>query len=275
MLAAHRAVAVREEIERTLDLVGQRATQTSSRGHASVIARARAGCEGLAPYAGGNGRWARAGGRESLYAMSDLLSTMASELGPQALSQIGTSLGASPQQTQTAVAAALPAILAGLAKNTSQPQGAQALASALDKNHTPNLMESLGPLAGTLISSQLGGGQAGGGGLLGGVLGGLLGGGSAPAQQPGLGGLLGALVSGAAPAAAPPPALNGAGILGHVLGDQQGAVVKKVSEASGLSPQVVSQLLPALAPIVMSALGSLKKDQNLDANGVAQLVKRE
>jgi hypothetical protein len=212
--------------------------------------------------------------------MSDILSAMASELGPQALAQLGSSFGASPQQTQSAVAAALPALMAGLARNSAQPQGAQALASALDKNHAPNLMDSLGPLAGSLLASQMGGGGGGGmGGLLGGLLGGALGGGAPqqPAQQPGLGGLLGALVQGGlgGQKAAPPAALNGAGILGHVLGDQQGAVVQNVAKASGLSPQVVSAMLPALAPILMSALGSLKKDRGLDANGVAQLVQKE
>ncbi len=205
---------------------------------------------------------------------------MASELGPQALAQLGSSFGASPQQTQSAVAAALPALVAGLARNASQPQGAQALASALDKNHAPNLMDSLGPLAGTLLASQMGGGGGGGmGGLLGGLLGGALGGApqQAAPQASGLGGLLGALVQGGlgGQKAAPPPALNGAGILGHVLGDQQGAVVQNIAKASGLSPQVVSAMLPALAPILMSALGSLKKDRGLDANGVAQLVQKE
>ena len=213
--------------------------------------------------------------------MSDLLNAMASELGPQALAQLGSSFGASPQQTQSAVAAALPALVAGLARNSAQPQGAQALASALDKNHAPNLMDSLGPLAGSLLASQMGGGNGGGmGGLLGGLLGGALGGGAPQQQAPqagGLGGLLGALVQGGlgGQKAAPPPALNGAGILGHVLGDQQGAVVQNIAKASGLSPQVVSAMLPALAPILMSALGSLKKDRGLDANGVAQLVQKE
>lgn len=212
---------------------------------------------------------------------------MASELGPQALAQLGSSFGASPQQTQSAVAAALPALVAGLARNSARPQGAQALASALDKNHAPSLMDSLGPLAGTLLASQMGGGKQGGmGGLLGGLLGGALGGGGAPQQAApqasGLGGLLGALVQGrlvqgglGQQQAATPPALNGAGILGHVLGDQQGAVVQNIAKASGLSPQVVSAMLPALAPILMSALGSLKKDRGLDANGVAQLVQKE
>lgn len=183
--------------------------------------------------------------------MSDILSAIAGELGPDALGQIGSSVGATPEQTRSAVAAALPALLAGLAKNASEPSGAQALASALDRDHTPNLMDSLGPLAGAL-----------------------LGGGASPSGGGGLGGLLGALARGAAPQGAP-AALNGAGILGHVLGDQQGVVAQKVAQASGLAPETVARLLPILAPILMSALGSLKASRGLDAGGLAGMLQKE
>jgi hypothetical protein len=208
--------------------------------------------------------------------MTDLLSTIARELGPQALGQIGASVGASPQQTQSAIAAALPAIVAGLAKNTSSPQGAQALASALDKNHGPSLMDSLGPIAGALLGGQQQSGGGGLGGMLGAALsGGQLSGGQGGASTGGLGALIGALAGGPAAPVATPKALDGAGILGHVLGDQQGMVAQKVSQVSGLDPATVSRLLPALAPIVMSALGTLKADKKLDAGGVASLVQGE
>ena len=47
-----------------------------------------------------------------------------------------------------AVAAALPTILAGLKKNASSRQGAESLASALDRDHDGGLLDSLGGLLG-------------------------------------------------------------------------------------------------------------------------------
>ncbi|HAJ13088.1 MAG: DUF937 domain-containing protein [Hydrogenophaga sp.] len=75
------------------------------------------------------------------------------------LQQIARQLGTSTDQTRDAVGAALPLLLGALGRNAAQPQGAQALFGALQRDH------------------------AGGAGVdLGGLLGALLGGGAAPAQ---------------------------------------------------------------------------------------------
>ncbi len=115
--------------------------------------------------------------------MSELLSTIAGELGPGALTRLGSSVGATPEQTESAS----------------------------------------GRRAARWVGAERGG-------------------------QGMLGNLLGALAAGPAPPGLP-SALNGAGILGHVLGDQQGAVARKVAQVPGLSPEVVARLLPVLAPV--------------------------
>jgi hypothetical protein len=65
------------------------------------------------------------------------------------------------------------------------------------------------------------------------------------------------------------PQTNGAGILGHIFGDNQTQAAQAVSQNSGLDLGQVSQLLITLAPIVMSFLGKQKQEQNLDAGGLS------
>lgn len=200
-----------------------------------------------------------------------ILDTIAAELGPQALAQLGSSVGATPQQTQAAVAAAIPALIGGLARNTASSEGAQSLAHALERDHVPNLEAQLQALGG------LGGGS---GGLLGGLVGALTGG-SRPAASGGGGGLgdllgaaMSAMTAGQRPSNAP-KALDGAGILEHILGRRRGAVESGMAQASGLDMSVVGKLLPALAPILMSALGTIKSQRNLGPGGLSQVIQKE
>jgi hypothetical protein len=67
-----------------------------------------------------------------------------------------------------------------------------------------------------------------------------------------LGGFLGDYLSG-----------RGAGILSHIFGDQEGAVERGVSQASGLDLSKVGPLLMILAPIVMGALGRARREQGI------------
>jgi hypothetical protein len=57
---------------------------------------------------------------------------------------------------------------------------------------------------------------------------------------------------------------RGAGILGHIFGDQEGAVERGVSQASGLDLSKVGPLLMMLAPIVMGALGRARREAGMD-----------
>lgn len=88
------------------------------------------------------------------------------------LQQISQQLGTDTAQTQDAVSAALPMLLGTLGQNASQPEGAQALFGALQRDHAGG-----GADLGGLLGSLLGGGseanaaQADGGNILGNIFG--------------------------------------------------------------------------------------------------------
>lgn len=73
-------------------------------------------------------------------------------------------------------------------------------------------------------------------------------------------------------AAPPPPQYNAGGILGHILGNNQGQVAQQVSNQTGLGMGQVAQILMFLAPIVMGYLGKQKQEQGLDAGGLGGLL---
>jgi hypothetical protein len=69
------------------------------------------------------------------------------------LERIADQIGASHDQASGAVGAALPLLLGALGRKAAQPQGAQALLSALQRDHG----ESTGPDLGGLLGALLGG----------------------------------------------------------------------------------------------------------------------
>jgi hypothetical protein len=121
-----------------------------------------------------------------------------------------------------------------------------------------------------------------------GVLSTLLGGLAKNAQTPqGASGILGALdrdhdgsvlndimgmVMGGGAQQARPSAMNGAGILGHILGGQQQGAAQAVSQVSGVPQDGVMDMMAKLAPMVMGVLGQQKQQQGFDANGLASLL---
>ena len=119
-----------------------------------------------------------------------------------------------------------------------------------------------------------------------GVLSTLLGGLAKNAQGGGADGLLSALdrdhdgsilndvmglISGGGQATTP-SAMNGAGILSHVLGDQAGGAAEMISKATGVNENGVLGMMVKLAPLVMGVLGQQKQQQGLDASGLASLL---
>ncbi|GKS77715.1 DUF937 domain-containing protein [Acidovorax sp. SUPP950] len=81
------------------------------------------------------------------------------------LQQLSSQLGTDATQTRSAVATALPLLLGALGRNAAQPQGAEALLGALQRDHQPAAGGGAGGLdLGGLLGSLLGGGSAAGGG---------------------------------------------------------------------------------------------------------------
>jgi hypothetical protein len=166
-----------------------------------------------------------------------------------ALDQIGAQLGTDPQTTSQAVSAALPMLLGALARNSSQPTGAEALASALSRDHDGSVLDDIG---------------------------GFLGGGAATSAGAGiLGHLFGARQGAVEQALGQSTGLNGqsAGQLMAMLAPLvMGAISRGAQQRGGLDPSTLAGMLggeqASLAqrsPDMMSALGSLL-DSNRDGS---------
>lgn len=68
---------------------------------------------------------------------------------------------------------------------------------------------------------------------------------------------------------------NGAGILKHVLGNDQSEVEQGIAQSSGLDLSQVAKLLPLLTPIVMAVLGKQQRSGGLNASALANLLGQE
>ena len=65
---------------------------------------------------------------------------------------------------------------------------------------------------------------------------------------------------------------NGAGILGHVFGEQRNSIENGLAQTSGLDPGSAGKLLETVAPLVLGALGKTQQQQGLDANGLSAFL---
>jgi hypothetical protein len=105
-----------------------------------------------------------------MFSLQDLLGA---QQGNEALEQISGQVGAEPSLVNTAIQAALPAILGGLANNVSTPQGAESLDTALSNDHDGSILGNLGSLGGLILDqSTPTPRQADAGGILSHILGG-------------------------------------------------------------------------------------------------------
>ncbi len=107
-----------------------------------------------------------------MFSLQDLLGQ---QQGDEAVEQISQEVGAQPSMVNTAIGAALPAILVALANNASTPQGAESLNNALERDHDGGLLGNLGGLGSLIFGGQQQAApppQADGGGILGHIFGG-------------------------------------------------------------------------------------------------------
>jgi hypothetical protein len=96
--------------------------------------------------------------------MNALTEMLTQQLGGGAISEISGKIGADPGTTGKAVSIAIPLLISALARNSSTPDGAQALNQAVAKDHDGSILNNL---MGFLGNSQ----SANGPGILGHILG--------------------------------------------------------------------------------------------------------
>jgi len=118
-----------------------------------------------------------------------------------AVRTIAQRFGISETTANTAVQIAVPLMLTALARNASQPQGAESLHQAINNDHDGGIFANLMGYLGN------------------------------------------------------PQSANGAGILGHVFGDQQPVVAGNLAQAAGMDQNSASGLLETIAPLVMGGAG--------------------
>ncbi len=106
-----------------------------------------------------------------MFSLQDLLGQ---QQGTEAVDQISQNVGAEPSAVNTAIQAALPMILGGLANNAATPQGAESLNTALEQDHDGSILGNLGGLGSMIFGGQDAAPprQADAGGILGHILGG-------------------------------------------------------------------------------------------------------
>jgi hypothetical protein len=175
--------------------------------------------------------------------MPVLLDVLGLALTGDIVRKLSDQVGGDLASTQKAISAAIPLLIGGLARDANSSQSrAQILERVLSQDHDGSLLDNLDGLLGRSegghAMTDVGNGYAGGYTI-------------------------------------DRRAADGDGILRHILNDRRAAVENGISRASELDVRKVTLLLPILAVIVMSALGRMKQEQNLDADGLARLLNRE
>lgn len=148
----------------------------------------------------------------------NLMELLAGQLNnPEALNKLGQSVGANPEQVNQLAKIGLPTLMKALGQNASTPEGASALAKALEQ-HEEDDVDDLDGFLGKVDTN------------------------------------------------------DGEKILEHILSGKKQVVQQNLASQTGLQSSQVSGLLTQLAPLLLGALGQQKKQQNLDASGISNLL---
>lgn len=175
-----------------------------------------------------------------------LVDELMAQLQGAPLQQLAQQLGTDTEQTQQAVGAALPLMFGAMGQNAAQPQGAQALFGALQRDHAGGGLD-----LGGLLGSLLGGGAAASAAPDGAaILGHIFGGNQQRAetglgQATGLGGNAGQLLKLLAPIvmAFLAQRVNAGGIDAGSLGQTLGQERERVQQQGGLGGGLLGSLL--------------------------------
>jgi hypothetical protein len=155
----------------------------------------------------------------------NVIELLQGKLDPSLVSQLSQQIGAeSNEQTSAAATGIISTLVAQLSKNASSPDGANALVSALDRDHDGSVLDDV---SGYLLGQK----------------------------QP-----------------QNPSTLNGVGILGHILGGNQSNVTDMLGKVTGLDKSQIGKLLISLAPMVLAALGKVRKEQGVNAGGIGDIL---
>ena len=151
--------------------------------------------------------------------MNAITQMITQQVAGAAARSMAARLGVSEATAQRAVQIAVPLIVAALARNAAQPEGAQELHQAVNNDHDGSIFDNLLGYFGD--------------------------------QQ---------------------QAADGAGILGHVFGEQQAPIQNNLAQATGLDQNTAGSILEMVAPLVMGAVGRQQQQNNLDAGGLSQYL---
>jgi len=155
----------------------------------------------------------------------NVIELLQGQLDENLIKQLSQHIGAeSTEQTEAAASGIISTLVAGLNKNASTPDGANALVSAIDRDHDGSLLDDV---AGFLLGNRETNNSS---------------------------------------------MLNGAGILGHILGGKQSNVNDMLGKATGLDAAQIGKLMIALAPMVLAALGKARKQHEVSPENIGGVL---